>query len=98
MKKLLRYWWLLVVAMVVGVPVSVFSAIPVGPDWTTTWEWIPPASFSIGRDSYDYYGCDGGIRHGIHTDDLDLGFVRACSRNEYFSSDGCPQVRVIGSD
>jgi len=42
MKKLLRYWWVLVVGLVVLPRVTVLSRVSHGDDWTTSWCWLTP--------------------------------------------------------
>jgi hypothetical protein len=51
MKKLLRYWWVLVIGLVVLPPVAAAAVISVlwsGPKYVTRWEWVPLRAFRVG--------------------------------------------------
>ena len=74
MKKTLRYWWLLVIVLVVGPPMLVLTAIPQGDGWVTEVYWI--RAFDIGRSSEDIMGC-------MEIRELRLGFLRISSTRVY---------------
>ncbi len=73
MKKALRYWWVLVIGLVVVPPVAVLSAVPRGSGWHTTWLWTG-RDFRFGSDHWEE--ATGRVKIHVHY----YGFVSAVIR------------------
>ena len=59
MKKLLRYWWVLVIGLVVLSPVAVMSTVPRGDGWVSRLSWLSPKHFRVGTSSSMLEWIDG---------------------------------------
>ena len=50
MKKLLRYWWVVVIGLVVLPPLAVFAIFEADPNFETRWVRLPAGEYRFGRE------------------------------------------------
>ncbi len=63
MKKLRRYWWVLVIGLVVIPPVAVISTIPIRGKWKTRCYWLKPSIRQFSKGQGWYYGTEARWLH-----------------------------------